>query len=94
MSDSVYLLVDKRKIEDVWAYAVEADIYTPADGFNIEIKPPSVPIPKGALCELYVNNKLELTGICDRIVLRYSKDEVKCTPGRAGSLRASRGLLL
>jgi len=74
MPDEVYLLVNKMRIDNIPAYSVEADIYTPADGFNIEIRLPERPIPDGALCELYVNGKLEMTGVCDRAVRRHSKD--------------------
>lgn len=77
MQDSVYLLVDGKRIENFEAYTVEADIYTADDAFSLELSNPEIKVREGLSCELYVNDTLELTGIIDRIATSYDKSGVK-----------------
>ena len=55
------------------SYQVDADIYTPADAFHLELANPEAEIRAGGRCELYVNDRLELTGIVDRVVRKTQK---------------------
>ncbi len=77
MRDKVYLQVNGRKIESFLSYRIEADIYTADDAFSFDIPKPGMTIKPGMDCELWVNDKPELTGIIDRIVTKDSKSGVE-----------------
>lgn len=66
MPDKIALHIDGKKIKKFRSYQVEADIYTADDMFSLETAVDQE-VPEGALCELYVNGQLELTGISDMI---------------------------
>lgn len=67
MSDKISLQIGDRRIEKFVRYRIEADLYTAADAFSLEFGDPGVEIDPGQLCRLYVNGRLELTGIIDRV---------------------------
>ncbi len=73
MNDSVYLLVDGKRLENFISYDIDADIYAGASTFNLEMARPEVRVRKGMGCELWVNDQLELTGIIDAPVPSYDK---------------------
>lgn len=77
MSDSIALHIDGKRIENFLSYKVEADIYTAADAFSMELANPETMIKTGQHCELHVNEQLELTGITDRRTRTYDKGGLK-----------------
>jgi prophage tail gpP-like protein len=76
MPDKVELFVNKVKIEHFLKYSIAADLYTPADAFHLELANPETEIIAGKLCELKINDKLELTGIIDKVIRKVKKGEV------------------
>ena len=74
MSDSIYLLVDGKRLEHFTSYEIDADIYAGAAAFTLELARPEVRITTGLECQLYVNDQLELTGIIDKLAPRYDKN--------------------
>jgi len=77
--DVVYLLVAGKRIERFLSYTIDADMYVADDAFTLELARPEVRITKGMECQLYVNDKLELTGIIDKVVPSYDKSGRKLT---------------
>ncbi len=77
MRDKVELQVAGQKIENFTSYTIEADIYTADDAFSLEVANPEIAIKPGQRCELWVNDKKELTGIIDCLSRRYDKQGVK-----------------
>lgn len=73
MRDDVTLKIAGRKVENFISYEVDADLYQAADKFFLELANPETRITPGDQCELYVNDKLELTGIIDAIRRGWSK---------------------
>lgn len=73
MSDKIELFVNKIKIEHFLSYTIDADLFTPADAFYLELANSETEIKAGLICELKVNDQLELTGIIDKITRRVSK---------------------
>ena len=76
MPDKVELFVNKMKIEHFTSYSINSDLYVPADAFNLELANPETAITTGAQCELKINDKLELTGIIDKVHRKTSKSGV------------------
>jgi prophage tail gpP-like protein len=84
MSDKVELRVgadikNKKpgiKIEHFISYHIDADLYTPADLFRLELANPETKIKKGFLCEVFINDKKELTGIIDKVHRKVKKSGV------------------
>ena len=76
MPDKVDLFVDGIKIEHFISYQIDADLYTPADAFLLEIANPKTGITPGVMCELYINEERELTGIIDKIQRKAGKSGV------------------
>ncbi|MEW6595646.1 MAG: phage baseplate assembly protein [Thermodesulfobacteriota bacterium] len=72
-TDTVVLQIDGQRIERFLEYTIEADIYTADDAFSLELANPEVEIKRGQKCELWVNNKQELTGVIDKVSRKYSK---------------------
>lgn len=77
MQDKVSLHIDNQKIENFLSYTIESDIYTADDAFSLELANPEIDVREGHRCELYVNEKRELTGIIDRVTQSYDKSGVK-----------------
>lgn len=75
MPDKVELLVDKMRIDHFLSYKIDADLYTPADCFRLELANPEAPVVAGRLCELKINGDLELTGIIDKVSRRVTKSD-------------------
>ena len=73
MPDKIDLFVNKTRIERFLSYSIDADLFTPADAFYLELANPETEIKAGLICELKVNDQLELTGIIDKITRRVSK---------------------
>lgn len=67
MSDRVVLQVGGTKIEKFCSYRIDADLYMAGDSFNLELAPLALGIKEGSRCQLLVNDRLELTGLIDRI---------------------------
>ncbi len=79
MADKVTLVVGERELS-VWSsYKVTHDLYLGAGHFTLECGRIDWKIPDAALCKLYVNDQLELTGIVDRISASYDKKGEKLT---------------
>ncbi len=77
--DTIYLLVDNKRIENFISYTVDADLYVADDAFTLELANPETKISAGKQVELYVNDKLELTGIVDKVQPGYDKSGRKLT---------------
>ncbi len=75
--DTVELLVNGRRIDNFQSYSLDADIYTPADAFSLELMDPEAPVATGMRCEARVNGVLELTGLVDRTTRRADKNNGK-----------------
>jgi len=67
MPDKIALQIGGKRIENFVSYSVESDIYTADDAFSLELSNPEINVKAGQRCELYVNDKLELTGLIDRV---------------------------
>lgn len=67
MPDHIELYVDKMRIEHFVGYQIDADLYTPAAAFSLELANPEAPVRPGHLSELYINGQKELTGIIDTV---------------------------
>jgi prophage tail gpP-like protein len=67
MPDKISLLIGGKKVENFKSYSIEADLYTADDAFSLELSNPGTKISAGARCELYVNDRLVLTGIADMV---------------------------
>ena len=84
MSDSIFLQFSNdgkiwKKVEHFLSYTVEADLYVADHAFSLEIANPEIDLRAGIQCQLFVNNKLELTGIVDRCLRRTDKQGTKLT---------------
>jgi prophage tail gpP-like protein len=79
MSDSIALEVNGQRIESFESYTVDSDLYVADHAFSLEVRNPKVIITPGMPCKLYVNNKLELTGIIDRTVKRTDRQGWRMT---------------
>ncbi len=75
MSDNVELRVGADlqhkipgiRVDHFLSYQISSDLYTPADAFHLELANPETEIKTGLICELYINNQRELTGIIDKV---------------------------
>jgi len=67
MSDRIALQIAGKRIENFISYSIESDLYTADDAFSLELSNPEINVKAGQRCELYVNSKLELTGLIDRV---------------------------
>ena len=73
MPDKVELKIGGIKIEHFLKYSINADLYTPADAFHLELANPETVITAGKQCDLWINNNLELTGIIDKVHRKVNK---------------------
>lgn len=73
MRDKIFLQIDNMKIEHFLSYSVHNHLFNAADSFSMELMNPKIKIKEGARCKLYVNDRLELNGIVERIAERYDK---------------------
>jgi len=77
MSDKVQLRFGKNAadttVEHFLSYHIDADLYTAADAFHMELSDPETKIKAGMRCELWINDQRELTGIVDEVHRRISK---------------------
>lgn len=74
--DKVELYVGKMRIDHFLSYQISADLYTPADAFQLELANPEIDIKPGLLCELYINDQKELTGLIDNVSRKIIKNSV------------------
>ena len=65
MRDIVALRVNNQEISNFQSYSIEADLYTAADGFTLELSDPLLPVTAGSVVELYINGARELIGTID-----------------------------
>jgi len=73
MSDKISLHIGGAAIEHFISYSIDADLYTPADAFRLELSAPETSVRAGMRCEVFVNDRKELTGIIDRVTRRVTK---------------------
>jgi len=90
MSDKIALQIAEQRIERFLSYQIEADMYNAADAFSLELANPEIQIKAGQRCDLYVNDRLELTGIIDAV----DKGEDKTSKTLRVSGRDLMGLLV
>lgn len=62
-----------RRITNFLSYNIDADLYTPADQFELEFPVPDFEIQEASKCVLKVNGIIEHTGIVDNITETVSK---------------------
>lgn len=74
MPDKVELYVDGVNIQHFLKYSINADLYTPADAFHLDLANPETAIIAGADCQLFINGNLELTGIIDKVHRKINKN--------------------
>lgn len=77
MRDKVELRIGALRIDGFLSYRIEADLYTAADSFYLELANPETPIATGRQCELYINGTRELTGVVDKVMPSYDKTGVR-----------------
>lgn len=75
--DRISLVVGGRKFEHFERYSIEADLYTAADAWSVDLANPEHRVEPGMECRLYVNGERELAGIVDRVVPSYDKRGVR-----------------
>jgi len=73
MQDKISLVVGGYKIENFISYTIDSDLYVADDAFSLELANPEVKVLPGLQCELWVNDKVELTGIIDKVNKSYDK---------------------
>ncbi|OPY07259.1 MAG: Phage late control gene D protein (GPD) [Syntrophaceae bacterium PtaB.Bin095] len=73
MSDKISLRIGDTAVEHFLSYSIDADLYTPADAFRMELSAPETRVTAGMRCEVWVNDQRELTGIIDRVTRRVTK---------------------
>lgn len=73
MQDKISLVVGGYKIENFISYTIDSDLYVADDAFSLELANPEVKVFPGLQCELWVNDKCELTGIIDKVTSSYDK---------------------
>lgn len=73
MNDKVTLQIGNQRIENFISYDIEADLYQAADRFTLELSNPEAPVTAGMQCKLFINDKLELTGLIDKVARKYDK---------------------
>lgn len=74
MPDNVSLHLEDTRIGNFLSYTVDGDLYTADHAFSLELANPEIPVRNGARCTLYVNGRLELTGLVEKITRRYDKE--------------------
>lgn len=74
MPDKIELSFDGRTITDFVDYSIDSDLYVAGDAFSVTLADPDYEINPGAQCKLHVNDRLELTGIIDRVTEDNGKD--------------------
>lgn len=75
MADRVVLQIAGKRIDRFLSYEVDADLYQAADRFSLELANPESPVTAGMRCELFVNDRLELTGVIDVVRRSWKKGE-------------------
>lgn len=63
---------DWKETPDVIEARIESDLYVAGDLFEIKL-PRQIRVPKGARCQIYVNDQLEMNGLVDRASRGYDK---------------------
>lgn len=66
-SDTTYLLINGKKIDRFISYSVDSDIFTADDAFSVELASPEIEINPPMECSLYVNDRLELSGLIEKV---------------------------
>lgn len=72
--DSIYLLIDGKKIDTFTEYEVDLDLYK-VNAFKVKLGRPGFRIRKFMEFQLYVNDRLEITGLVDKVEPGYSGSE-------------------
>ncbi|MCL2219335.1 MAG: hypothetical protein FWC23_05405 [Chitinispirillia bacterium] len=73
MSDTAEIVIGNHRYANFRKYRIEHDLYAAAGIFEFELYPDSVvPVKVGMRAQVYINGFLELTGIIDRVVKKYS----------------------
>lgn len=73
MRDSVELKLGNKSISDFESFSIESRMYEGASQFSLEVSNPGIDIAAGTRFELFVNYKLEMSGIVDRVIKGYNK---------------------
>jgi prophage tail gpP-like protein len=66
--DTVILQVNGHIISRSGSYSVTSNLFEAADGFKFELAYPGVEINEGDLCQLFVNDQMELNGVIDKVM--------------------------
>ena len=74
MPEEIELYIDGKRYKDFVSYKVDADLYTAADAFSVDLGDPSLGIEPGGKCYLSINGALEMTGIIDFVNPSGKKD--------------------
>ena len=72
--DKIALRLDGREVRNFLSYRADADLFVADDAFELTLARPETGIKPGTRCELWVNDRLELTGIVDAVERSYHKD--------------------
>lgn len=75
MADLIALRVGGYEMRNFTGYAIGGDLFTAADSWSFTIGKPTVAIRKGMPAQLYVNGKLEMTGVVDTPVKGYNRKD-------------------
>ena len=67
MQDKVELYVNNKVVSNFISYTIDADLYTPADAFKLQLANPGISITPGLPCMLKINGSTELMGIIDKV---------------------------
>ncbi|MBI5550752.1 MAG: hypothetical protein HY911_04535 [Desulfobacterales bacterium] len=79
MADSVMLQLADRQIERFVSYRINSDLFEAADAFELNLSGAGVTVTEGEPCRLFVNGRLELVGIVDKVSEQFAKDEAAMT---------------
>ena len=74
MPDNISLSFGGRKITEFSEYSVDSDLYTAGDAFSVTLPDPAFAVNPGQQFQLFVNDRLEMTGIIDRVSEYNGKD--------------------
>lgn len=75
MPEKVELTINNVRIGHFLSYRIDADLYTPADAFRLELANPETAVKAGQRCELRINGDLELTGIVDKVTRHVDRKQ-------------------
>lgn len=73
MSDDISLVIDNLELANFVDYSIGGDLFHPADTWTATVTPPGWKVNGGAPARLYVNGRLEMTGILGNPQKGYDK---------------------